>query len=56
MNTINEAFEIAKKRYAALGVDVDNALDKMANIQLSLHCWQTDDVCGFENPNGSLSG
>lgn len=56
MKTIKEAYEIAKERYAALGVDVEKAVEQLSNIKLSLHCWQTDDVCGFENPNGTLSG
>lgn len=54
--TVKQAFEIAKERYAALGVDVDAALKNMQKISLSLHCWQADDVTGFENPDGSLSG
>lgn len=53
---IKESFEIARQRYAAVGVDVEAVLEKMAKISLSLHCWQTDDVTGFENPDGALSG
>ena len=46
---IEQAFELAKDSYAALGVNVDNALAKVARIAISLHCWQGDDVGGFEN-------
>ncbi|MFV0396924.1 MAG: L-rhamnose isomerase [Bacteroidales bacterium] len=53
---ILKAFEIAAERYAAVGVDVTQAIEKLKQIQLSLHCWQADDVTGFENPDGSLSG
>lgn len=53
---VKKAFEVATERYAAVGVDVTKAMDALKKIQLSLHCWQTDDVTGFENPDGSLSG
>jgi L-rhamnose isomerase len=55
-NLIEKAYEIAKVQYAALGVDVDMAIDKMKGINISLHCWQTDDVGGFETPDSVLSG
>ena len=42
-------FEEAKQRYAKIGVDVDRALDTLANKPISIHCWQGDDVGGFEN-------
>lgn len=54
--TINQAYETAKERYAALGIDTEKALEAMQDIHLSMHCWQTDDVTGFENLSGSLSG
>ena len=53
---IEQAYAMAKERYAALGVDTDAALAKLRNISLSLHCWQADDVTGFENPDAQLSG
>lgn len=53
---IIKAYEAAKERYAQIGIDTDEALKKLQNISLSLHCWQTDDVTGFENPDGQLSG
>ena len=52
---VEKAYEIAKERYAAIGVDTDAALETLQNVQLSLHCWQADDVSGFENA-GSLTG
>ncbi len=59
MNTekkVKEAFDLAAERFAAVNVDVNSALEKLQKISLSLHCWQADDVTGFENPDGSLSG
>lgn len=53
---VEQAFCIAAERYAAIGVDVNQAIDKLQKISLSLHCWQADDVTGFENPDGTLSG
>lgn len=53
---IIKAYEAAKERYAQIGIDTGEALKKLQNISLSLHCWQTDDVTGFENPDGQLSG
>ena len=53
---IKQAYEAAKARYAEIGVDTEAALKQLANVSLSLHCWQTDDVTGFENPDGQLSG
>lgn len=54
--TIQSAFEVAKERYAALGIDVNKALEAMNKVSLSLHCWQADDVTGFENQDATLSG
>lgn len=53
---VQKAYEIAKERYAAIGVDTDQALKALQKISLSLHCWQADDVTGFENPDGQLTG
>ena len=50
------AYEAAKERYADLGIDTEKALKALKDISLSIHCWQTDDVIGFENPDGQLSG
>ena len=46
---IETAFNAAKESYAALGVNVDEAMAKLARVPISLHCWQGDDVGGFEN-------
>lgn len=54
--TAKKAYEIAKEQYAALGVDTDAVLKKINDVKISLHCWQTDDVSGTENPDGELSG
>jgi L-rhamnose isomerase len=53
---IQDAYAQAKERYAALGVDADAAMDTLAGISISLHCWQGDDVGGFENPDAELGG
>ena len=53
---IAQSFEIAKERYGDLGVDVEAALKRLATVSISLHCWQGDDVSGFENPDGELTG
>ena len=55
-NDIQDAYRLAKDRYALLGVDADAALARLAEIPISLHCWQGDDVAGFENPDGELGG
>lgn len=54
--TIRKAYEIAKERYAAIGVDTDKALAQMQDFHLSMHCWQADDVTGFEPREGGLTG
>ena len=56
INQIEKAYELAKERYAALDVDTDAVLKKLAQIAISLHCWQGDDVGGFEDPGRGLSG
>ena len=53
---LEQAREIAKQRYAAVGVDVEEALRQLDRLPVSMHCWQGDDVAGFENPAGSLTG
>ncbi|MDD3908776.1 MAG: L-rhamnose isomerase [Proteiniphilum sp.] len=53
---IRKAYEDAKAQYASLGVDIDNAIEKLNNQSISIHCWQADDVSGFENPGGELTG
>jgi len=53
---IAASFESARKAYASWGVDVDRALARLADIPLSLHCWQADDVGGFESSAGLTGG
>ena len=52
---MSECFNRAKEIYAALGVDVESAISRLNEIPVSLHCWQGDDVAGFENA-GTLDG
>lgn len=52
---IDNAYSIARERYASIGVDTDKAMDILQNISLSMHCWQADDVTGFESA-GALTG
>ena len=53
---IEQAYRLAKERYAALGVDTDKAIKQLASIPISIHCWQGDDVGGFENAGQALGG
>ncbi len=53
---IEQAYALARDRYALLGVDADQALARLAEVPISLHCWQGDDVGGFEDPDRGLSG
>ncbi|MBQ6723905.1 MAG: L-rhamnose isomerase [Paludibacteraceae bacterium] len=53
---IHAAYEIAKERYAELGIDTELVLRQMQDFHLSMHCWQADDVCGFEPQAGAISG
>jgi len=55
-NQIENAYASARERYAELGVDTDQAMQTLAAVQISLHCWQGDDVGGFENESGELGG
>jgi L-rhamnose isomerase len=50
------SFSLAKERYAELGVDVTKALAQLSGIPISLHCWQGDDVGGFEDSGLALGG
>ena len=54
--TIREKYEAAKKDYERWGTDVDQALEKLKNIPISIHCWQGDDIGGFETTQRELSG
>src|SRR5580693_9896078 len=54
--SIEKSFAFAQERYSRIGVDVDHALKSLSQIPISLHCWQGDDVGGFENSGGTLGG
>lgn len=54
--TVEKHYQLARERYAALGVDADAALKHIARLSISLHCWQGDDVRGFEKNDSELGG
>jgi len=53
---IEQSYSLARDVYRQYGVDTHAAIDKVSQIPVSLHCWQGDDVGGFENPNAALDG
>ena len=53
---IEQNYLVAKERYAALGVDTDKALETLDKTPISLHCWQADDVVGFERNEAASGG
>ena len=53
---IEKAYELAKKKYKEFNIDTDKVLELIENISISLHCWQGDDVGGFERPDAELGG
>jgi len=53
---IEEAYQLARAQYARLGVNTDEVMKALRGVAVSLHCWQGDDVGGFENPEAGLSG
>jgi len=55
-NNIGKSFTLAKERYAEIGVDAERALTNLQKVPVSLHCWQGDDVGGFESFGGTLGG
>lgn len=56
MSNINEGYTYARKAYETFGVDTEAVLEKMKSLRISLHCWQGDDVNGFEVTTGGASG
>jgi L-rhamnose isomerase len=54
--TIKQAYDMAKASFEKIGVDTDQAIKNMEQVQISLHCWQADDVGGFETPDAALGG
>lgn len=53
---MQKAYEVAKAQYATIGVDADKAIEMLNDLSISIHCWQADDVSGFEDPDGALTG
>ena len=53
---LDKAYQLARERYAELGVDTEKALKQLGNVAISVHCWQGDDVGGFENAGQELGG
>jgi L-rhamnose isomerase len=53
---IEEYYKLAKEKYAEFGIDTEEVLKNLDSIPVSMHCWQGDDVSGFENPEGQLTG
>ena len=51
---LHKAFELAVEQYESLGVNVERALKRLSTIAISVHCWQGDDVVGFEGNDGAL--
>ncbi|MDD2404075.1 MAG: L-rhamnose isomerase, partial [Victivallaceae bacterium] len=56
MDKLEQSFQLAAEKYSELGVDVESAMKQLDEVAISLHCWQGDDVSGFENNNVALSG
>ena len=55
-DNVQKAYELARERYAELGVDVDEAIARLVATPISLHCWQGDDIGGFENSDLDVGG
>ena len=53
---VKKAYDVAQSRYAEIGIDTEAVLHQLQDFHLSLHCWQADDVHGFEQQAGQLSG
>jgi len=53
---VQSRYQEAKEKYASIGVNTDAVLEKLQQIKISMHCWQSDDVRGFLNPEGELTG
>ena len=56
IKTIEAEYQYAKEEYSTLGVNTDEAISRLDKIKISLHCWQADDVAGFETPGAELGG
>ena len=56
MGNIQKAYDLAREKYLEIGVDTEKALNKLAGIPVSIHCWELDDLSGFEYPDRGLDG
>lgn len=56
MDNVVVRYKEAKEKYASIGVDTEEVLKAIAEVKISMHCWQGDDVIGFLNPEGELTG
>ena len=56
MSKVERNYQIAKEMYAEMGVDTDAVLQKLDEVPISVHCWQIDDLQGFEFPSAEMSG
>ncbi|MEA1887125.1 MAG: L-rhamnose isomerase [Bacteroidota bacterium] len=54
--SIEQFYKLAREQYAELGIDTDDVIKKIEDVVISLHCWQADDVGGFETPGAELGG
>ena len=54
--SIEKSYELAREAYSAIGINTDDVLKKLSEVTISLHCWQGDDVTGFENKLGATGG
>ena len=54
--SVDRSYKIAQERYAEIGVDTELAMKRLHEIAVSLHCWQGDDVGGFENRGEEIGG
>ena len=53
---VKQAYEVARERYAEQGIDTEHVISQLNDFHLSMHCWQADDVHGFEVLAGNMSG
>ena len=55
-DSIHNSYALAKEQYAALGVDTEKVIERIHEVAISVHCWQGDDVSGFERAGQELTG
>lgn len=54
--TVQDDYQLAKKQYEKWGINVDEVLEQLKQVPISIHCWQGDDIAGFETNQQELSG